>query len=387
MKEIVPSDKEKGPISFFNHTSEMKEIVLSNDSVIYLEDWVQDLEVIPLESLGNVLVGSIDGVIVTDEHIVIYDQRQTHSVFIFDRNGKHRTTINRRGRGPQEYASLGHVTLLPDNKTLVVSDRNGGKVLYFTTDGRFISDTQAKFWFNSMEYVDENSVIFATYGAGEQDPGLQEYENRTDLLYFTDNKFGIKSSTMPPRYRRNQIVITPTIRKFGEQVYVHRPYSDTIYQALSDGLKAAYRVDMEKIDGIANLNPDITFDEFKLLQEKNVVFHGGFTDSDNYLNLSLPTLPHQYLNDYLYSKRTQKGYRVENKGSSDHVIFWFLNLPQTSFGDRFVTVVNAYRLMTTGSFNSETGVQKTAAVQRPELASLTENSNPVVIFYSFKEGL
>ncbi len=177
--------------------SEMKEIVLSNDSIMYIEDWVRDVEVIPLETSDKALVSTVDGVIVTDSNIIVYDTRQAHRVSIFDRNGKHWANINRRGRGPQEYMRLDHVTMLPDNQALAIYDNGGTKVLYFSLDGHFISSVPTGFWFSTMEYLDEKNVLCATYGAGGQDPGLEEYENRTNLLYFTDRKFGIKGSTMP----------------------------------------------------------------------------------------------------------------------------------------------------------------------------------------------
>ncbi len=195
--------------------SEMKEIVLTNDSTMFVKDWVQDVEVIPLETSDKALVGIVDGVIATDSNIIIYDWRQTHRVFIFNRDGTHRATINRRGRGPQEYMRLGHVAILPDNQTLAIRDNGGQKVLYFSLDGHFISSMPKGFRFSSMEYLDENNVVCATYGGGESDPGLQEYENRTDLLYFTDKEFEIKGSTMPTRYKNSGVMIKPYIREQG----------------------------------------------------------------------------------------------------------------------------------------------------------------------------
>ncbi|MDR1755341.1 MAG: 6-bladed beta-propeller, partial [Culturomica sp.] len=226
----------------------MKEIVLTNDSTIHGGNWVQDVEVIPLETSDKALVGMVDGVIATDSNIIIYDTRQTNKVFIFSRAGKYQATISRSGRGPQEYIGISHVAMLPGNQILAIHDNWGQKVLYFSLDGRFISSIPAGFWFIKMEYLDENLVVCATYGAGENDPGLQEYENRTDLLFFTDNKFGIKGSAIPLRYK-NRIISVPEIWKSGEQVYAHRPFSDTIYQALPNSLKAIYRLNIEPIGG------------------------------------------------------------------------------------------------------------------------------------------
>ncbi len=368
--------------------SEMKEIVLSNDSIMYIEDWVRDVEVIPLETSDKALVSTVDGVIVTDSNIIVYDTRQAHRVSIFDRNGKHWANINRRGRGPQEYMRLDHVTMLPDNQALAIYDNGGTKVLYFSLDGHFISSVPTGFWFSTMEYLDEKNVLCATYGAGGQDPGLEEYENRTNLLYFTDRKFGIKGSTMPTRYK-NRIPIVPYIRKFEDKVYINRPFSDTIYQAIPGGLKAVYRIDMEKINGIANLDPGITHKDYRLLLEKKASLTGRFTASDGYMSLSFRIPPEGEGKNYFYSKQTGKAYAVERDyRKTEDILLWHLHdSPITSVKDRFVSVIPAHHCFTTGIFDPKTGIRTTAATQRPELAGLTEDSNPVVILYSFKEGL
>jgi hypothetical protein len=62
-------------------------------------------------------------------------------------------------------------------------------------------------------------------------------------------------------------------------------------------------------------------------------------------------------------------------------------LPNTSLKDRFVAVVSAHSLATVGFIDLKTGIRTNAITQRPELAHITEDSNPVVILYSFKEGL
>ncbi len=355
--------------------SDMKEIVLTNENTIYLQDWVRDVEIIPLETSDKALVGNISGIIVTDNHIIVYDIFQTKSVFIFGRDGKHRATINRRGRGPQEYVSLEHVAMLPDNKTIAINDNMGQKVLHFTLDGRFISSTPSRFRFFTMEYLTENKLVCAAYGISETDPGLQEYENRTDLLYFTDNTFEITGSTLPKRYKEGRFQITPNLHKFEDQVYVHRPLGDTIYRATPDRLKAIYRIEMKKIDGESNLRSDITAEDFDLLSSQKNTFPGLFADSKNYFNVPVVS-PDRKMKNYLYSKRSGKVYRVEQRKEG---VFGAFSWPRVGIGDKFAEVKLAYQLIDIGG--------EEMRKQHPELANLTEESNPVIVLYGFKEGL
>jgi hypothetical protein len=179
----------------------------------------------------------------------------------------------------------------------------------------------------------------------------------------------------------------PYLRKFGNKVYVNRPYSDTIYQALPNGLKAMYRVDMEQIGGMANLDADITGEQLKLLLEKKAILTEFFTGNDQYLLLSLRMPPRGTAKTYLYSEQSGKSYVVDHASNVD-VLLWNLMLtPNTSLKERFVTVAPVYYLLHTGWIDKKAGKLINATSQRPELAHITEDSNPVVILYSFKEGL
>jgi hypothetical protein len=82
------------------------------------------------------------------------------------------------------------------------------------------------------------------------------------------------------------------------------------------------------------------------------------------------------MKNYLYSKRSGKVYFVEQRKDG---LFGAFNRPMAGIGDKFAAVKQPHHLIEMGD--------ETMRKQYPELANLTEDSNPVVILYSFKEGL
>ncbi len=145
---------------------------------------------------------------------------------------------------------------------------------------------------------------------------------------------------------------------------------------------------MKQIGGISNLDADITSEQFDLLTEEKAILTEVFTENDTHLLLSLRMPPRGQAKYYIYSKQSGKAYAVDNAINKDDVLL--LNLvssSMTSVKDRFVTVIPVYYLLNSGYIDKKAGKLINATMQRPELANLTEDSNPVVVIYSFKGGL
>ena len=94
---------------------------------------------IKLETTDESLVGRISKILFFDNLLIIQD-RQTHSVFVFDRNGKFINRIGRRGQGPGEYVSILRVMLNPDNRQIMVFDGASNKLIYYDLYGNFIRE-------------------------------------------------------------------------------------------------------------------------------------------------------------------------------------------------------------------------------------------------------
>lgn len=77
--------------------------------------------------------------IVTRDKIYILDSYVSQQIFVFDKTGKLLYRIKNRGRGPQEYLSVGDMQVDTLRNEILVNDALARSYLYFSTDdGSFL---------------------------------------------------------------------------------------------------------------------------------------------------------------------------------------------------------------------------------------------------------
>lgn len=100
-----------------------------------LENIVDDIRLVPLETNDSCIVGQYDRVIVKGRSIFILDKMQ-NTVFCFDTTGKFRQKINRQGRSGQEYITADDF-IVQDN-TLIVFDNNKSQLQFYDFQGNYV---------------------------------------------------------------------------------------------------------------------------------------------------------------------------------------------------------------------------------------------------------
>ena len=362
-------------------TSGMTTVPITNDRETDARELVSEMEFVALAPTGETMIGEVNELLVTDEHIIVVDKYQSKAVFIFDRRGVLTGTINRLGKGPHEYIDISHVALMPDNQSLVLYDNQRSRVLFYDLKGDYIKQQPINFYFNAMEYIGESDILCATYGLGKEDPGLAAVDDYRDLIFFTNADYKIRSGALPNQYKIDKYwSCTPHITKFNDTVYVNPSYSDTIYTAHAHGLQARYRLDMSAVNGQANFDADMTNEKLDKLRTEKTLFGGRFVDGTDYLlvNLSTPFQNYAMVINYLYSKTTGNTYRLKDDLSqSDYFLYMMLTSCSASDKNRFIAAVPAFQITTS--------VSQKVRDQYPALKNLDENSNPVIAFYTFKE--
>ena len=115
----VPANEVKGDIPF--------------DSLFRLK------EIIPLQTTDESLVQRIDKLSFYNGRIYLLDARKKQ-VVVFDGQGRFERVVNHFGQGPGEYQSL--VDMQLKNDTLYLLDRYGAKLLLYSLDGVFLSESK-----------------------------------------------------------------------------------------------------------------------------------------------------------------------------------------------------------------------------------------------------
>lgn len=360
-------------------TSEMVTITVSKTNKISPTELIDKFELVPLKTPDNIIVGEIYGLIVTEDRIIVYDERIADQALLFDRDGKYISYLGRKGRGPKEYIDLAYITLMPDGNTIALYDNYGSKMLFFDIDGHFTESKPLPFWFSSVEYLDNNNIVFATYGEGRRDPGLSSSKYADNLILFTDKNFQIRGGTYKNRYNEKYYSKTPHIKKFNDIVYMNPSYCDSIYEISPNGLKLKYHLNMDKIGGKSNFSSAITSDDIKEMTGQYALFDGNFIEGDTFLIWNVSSPPQSVLEAYYYNKASEKTFLIQTDYIPERY-FADVNLVicKNIYKNQLISVVPAYEIIML--------LPEDLRKNYPELKDLTEDSNPVLIFYSLKES-
>jgi len=103
---------------------------------IFLSDFVEEIEYIPLETLRESVIGGYLRVFATDEYIVAIAFRQN---YLFDRKtGKFIREIGRFGDGPNEYLATRVITPFDEDKMTILCYKNRNLELEYDLEGNIV---------------------------------------------------------------------------------------------------------------------------------------------------------------------------------------------------------------------------------------------------------
>lgn len=161
------------PLLIYSCNSNKKRIIANNQidveqavgsgAILNLSDYASDIQYIPLETNEESVLGAIRDIAYESNKIYVRDNNNV--VKIFDNSGKYLSTINRSGRGPQEYNRIGSFRPAPQDKGVYILD-NAGDLFLYEHDGTFIEKRslpkEENMRFSSFAFID-NSIFVATH--------------------------------------------------------------------------------------------------------------------------------------------------------------------------------------------------------------------------------
>ncbi|MCQ2974407.1 MAG: 6-bladed beta-propeller [Bacteroidales bacterium] len=196
-----------------------------------LDEMIDSISIIPLQTDDNTLVSQILDIKVTDKYFYIKDNYQNGSLVIFDREGNF---IKRLpfGNGPQEVNHVQNVYPDYDNNLLYVNSSD--KISIFTEDGNYISNFVKDNYVYDFSIVNNNLYYVTVMGVLNTIVKRDTLSNENQLFssgfpiddflmikykYFQKNK-DILSFTFPLNkniyYLKNDTIIKKYIISFDE---------------------------------------------------------------------------------------------------------------------------------------------------------------------------
>ena len=372
------------------HYSSIK-ITTGNERIIHLDphakgytydELIDSISFVRLQTTDNCLIANINRLYFTEDKIIVVDYFKMEMIYVFDRQGRFLYTLSRQGGAPYEYTTLDYAALTPDQKHVVAVDM-GQKLKYYRLDkehvmrtGSFLDKTVTlSNTFYTVEFLTDD--IIAGYCSGGNIWSPHSSDRHLLMLSTLSNK--ILYSGYKSYYSKNFNFTTDApIRKCGNKLYFNPIFSDTIYTVSREGLEACYVLDIKGHKKVI-IDDGITNESYREQKKTNPYFNSDFLDMDDvalfaYMaNLGRPTWG-------LYIKAEDKTYDC-NSYLQDPLKA-FCNGPWYYYkGNTAACPVSASSLLA----NKKSILKKSNPKIATELLDgLTEDDNPVVLFYHMK---
>ena len=132
--------------------------------------FVEDIEFIPLETTDECLLAeSLRDITITEDDIILYDY---NGCYRFDRQGKFKNRIGKKGNGPGEYVNSLSIMVDAANQWVYMMDYMQKKYVKYDFSGKYLGDISLddyigfdSYVLNPMTFLMENSLYqFAPQG-------------------------------------------------------------------------------------------------------------------------------------------------------------------------------------------------------------------------------
>jgi hypothetical protein len=362
---------------YISHNAEDVVVVSNGDSMLMLDDLIDSVCYIQLETTPESLIGRIEAVKMINDKFLVWSKTSSDQIHLFDVIGRFLCSIGSYGKGPGQYVNVIDVGFNSYDRTVFLIDNGTRRVLYYDLNGEFIRGVETDFFITNMAYVAKDKIAcFFHYG----DPYFSGHEKST-LILFDDNFTPLDYHFIRVHNDNFSYISNYPLRNSNGKVFFNPILSASIYNINDSCISKPYEIDL-KINPMPAVNEDITNEEFSRLRVNHAFFNGDFFDvNSKWLTLyfSLPTMQPSIVYDKL-SKKTFHVARDFNSFSNH-----FYNLPWDCQNGSIVCSISAQIYLEL--LNSE--INKYQTPDYPEIFNVSKSNlnfddNPLLIVFSFK---
>lgn len=269
-------------------------------------DLFNDVKIIPFDTVGNFMIRDIKQMKFALDHFFLIDESQ--QLLVFDRQGKGRTKINRKGQGKDEYISIRGVDIsLSDSLICLLTYPS--KLMYFSLDGNFIKDIDVDFQGFEMALINEKAIAIYTDNVemmGTEEKTLLKVQNLVTGEYegYVDG-YDFLVDRKIPAFQQRRVFTTLS----SGEVLFFQPISNNIYSISQDNVSIKYRIDFEDKNPPINLAKQVspTVSSIDFIQDCFSVYgFNSYWENDKYFYIQANI--NKQLTDLLFDKREQKLY-------------------------------------------------------------------------------
>ena len=291
--------------------------------VLFISEMFCDLELIPLETTENSLIGEISRILIHDEKIFILDEDVSESVLVFNMDGSFKYKISASGNGPNEYTSPPEDMFIDsDNNQLILITED---IMFFDADnGSFIKRIQPHTT-GYISFIRQDVYayysFFTNYSSENQKYNLSIQNNDSTHRYLPIQNYLLNKDLVRPMFPFHSY-------NYNGDVFFTEKYNDTVYHITPDMLKpmryidfGKYKITESELSGIARADNT---------NNLKYMFMSGNSSYAGDISLYAETPYYYYFNysykgavyDFLFNKSTGKTFH--SNATHDDIAFSLL---------------------------------------------------------------
>jgi len=383
---------EKNGLNSINYTSNDCIVInydnLKNEGHLSMSSVFQNVTPIILETREDVLIGEIDAIQVFDNQIFVLDKNSAKSLFVFSKQGDFIRKIGSFGQGPGEYVSIADFTVNQSNGDIFILDDMRKSVLKFDKTGKYIRSTVLGPKNANILYIQYVNGLLYTDVHLWKEPKERDY-----ILQCVDAETGKQLGKYLSNSQYNKDF--HELLSMNQNFFISRmnkspkycqPFMDTIIRIGEDGPAPFMAIASKNFITTKDIKEHPNIDDLLMFlysaSNKLVNIH-SFVESSKFVLFSL------------YHGNRFKRILYDYETQTAHLFSSLLNdlvYKSEGFGSNFL-------------FSDEFGAYESiSSIMMPELIkycnsgkivetipdfekirSLTEDSNPIILFYEYKK--
>lgn len=375
--------------------NDYRTILINDDNhvVDQFSDLFETVEFIKLETKQEGLVGRIRRIIVIDEYIIIPGTSRYKQTIIFNSDGKHYSTINTIGKGPEEYLNPFSVIYDPITNGIMICDNQGRKYVWYTLEGNHIKSTTSEI-LGYAHGISENKYYIVYCGSY-----ATQFESKVlkHSLIVTDTSLNLISMYWPHSAGYIELIGLEEIITSNNKTFFTPPYCDTIYSIKSNVINKEYvikfennQLEYQKALELDRISGDMQNKVIQTVIDKKLKIRAY-----NYFVTSNKTLIFSFLNGdkvwSCYNWEDNKTVILDRNELVDDFYNIFYYNPYTCYKNKLVMINEPYQIIKRAKelFDKVGEIEYNKFLERqPEvkslLADLKESDNPILIYCKIK---
>jgi hypothetical protein len=201
------------------------------------------VEYISIPTDSNFLIGEIDKMYVSDNHVILMDKYLSKSVFIFEKQTKEKVHLHKQGNGPGEYVSLSDFYYDAVQRAVAIHCGIRRKLLFYNLQGILIKEQPVRYFTTRIIPLADKYVLFSDYLWNRE----TERNKICPNIILMENTGKILSSANFFKRNLDRAVVWSSIPDFSQWeeklVSIKPDHSNIIYHVTADSIFPAYKLD------------------------------------------------------------------------------------------------------------------------------------------------